>query len=200
MEGLKGNGAADFHWRWQPSAEAQWLQPGGADVANAGRSASSSEPLVATAEDWVGFRGERRDGTISGIQIATDWDRQPPRLAWRTRVGPAWSSIVVVGERLFTQEQRGEREVVSCFDANSGSQLWIHEDQGRYEENLGGVGPRATPTFAAGRIFAQGAAGRLNCLDAVTGQPVWSRDIVADASARVPTWGFSGSPLGIVPK
>src|SRR5262249_50778864 len=54
---------------------------------------------------------------------------------------------------------------------------------------------RATPTFHEGRIFAQGASGRLNCLDATTGSVVWTRDIAADSGAKVPMWGFASSPL-----
>src|SRR5262249_7731085 len=51
------------------------------------------------------------------------------------------------------------------------------------------------PTFHDGKIFSLGAKGKLNCLDAATGKPLWSRDIVADSGAKVPMWGFASSPL-----
>jgi outer membrane protein assembly factor BamB len=35
----------------------------------------------------------------------------------------------------------------------------------------------------------------LNCLDAQTGKPHWSRDIKNDSGGKVPLWGFSSSPL-----
>jgi outer membrane protein assembly factor BamB len=35
----------------------------------------------------------------------------------------------------------------------------------------------------------------MNCLDAVSGEAVWSRDIAADSGATTPMWGFSASPL-----
>jgi outer membrane protein assembly factor BamB len=60
---------------------------------------------------------------------------------------------------------------------------------------MAGPGPRATPTFHEGKIYALGATGVLNCLDPVTGAMLWSRDIVADSKAQVPIWGFSASPL-----
>ncbi len=194
MEGLRGDGSADLHWRWNPSAEQQLAQRSAANSANS-EIGASQEPVIASADDWTDFRGPLRDATVPSVKIGTDWKTNPPQLVWRTQVGPAWSSMLIVGDRLFTQEQRGEIEVVSCFDANTGRQLWVHDDPGRFEENLGGIGPRATPTFANGRIYALGAAGRLNCLDAARGSDVWSRDIIADASARAPVWGFSGSPL-----
>src|SRR5262249_42213610 len=144
---------------------------------------------------WRGFGGPGGEGTVRGIRIATDWNVAPPRLLWRKRVGPAWSSVVIVDGRLFTQEQQGEAEVVVCLDAATGQPVWSHEDPVRFADGQAGAGPRATPTFADGRLFALGATGILNCLDAATGKQQWSRNIGADAGASLPLWGFSSSPL-----
>jgi outer membrane protein assembly factor BamB len=65
----------------------------------------------------------------------------------------------------------------------------------RFTEAMSGAGPRATPTFADGRLYALGATGMLNCLDAATGAKIWSRDLVAETGAKVPIWGFASSPL-----
>jgi outer membrane protein assembly factor BamB len=40
----------------------------------------------------------------------------------------------------------------------------------------------------------------LNCLDARTGARLWQHDISADAPAKPPLWGFSGSPLVVKDK
>jgi outer membrane protein assembly factor BamB len=151
--------------------------------------------LTLGAGDWPGFRGPNRDGNLRGVRIATDWDSAPPQLVWRRRIGPAWSSIAVVGDRLFTQEQRGDQEAVVCLDAGTGHTLWSHQDAVRHEDAQSEAGPRATPTLAGGRVFALGATGILNCLDAESSDRKWSRDIAADARTKVPMWGFSSSPL-----
>src|SRR5262249_31642408 len=135
------------------------------------------------------FRGPDRDGVIHGVTIDTNWDTAPPKRLWRRRVGPAWSSVIVIGDRLFTQEQRGPPETVVCYEASTGNEVWIHEDTCRFYETVSGAGPRATPTFADGRIFTLGATGILNCLDAATGKRHWSHDIAADAPAKIPQWG-----------
>jgi hypothetical protein len=132
---------------------------------------------------------------VRGVKISGDWSASPPRLVWKRSVGPAWSSVLVVGDRLFTQEQRDGNEAVVCFDARTGDQRWAHEYPARFEETVSNVGPRATPTFAAGRLYALGATGVLTCLDAATGKRLWSREITADAEAKPPRWGYSGSPL-----
>jgi outer membrane protein assembly factor BamB len=127
-----------------------------------------------------------------------DWNEHQPKLAWRERVGPSWSTMIVVDGHVVTQEQRGDAEVIVCRDAVTGHEIWVHEDKIRFEEKLSGAGPRGTPTFADGRIYALGAKGKLNCLNAQTGEVAWSHDIVADAlvePAEMPEWGYSGSPL-----
>jgi outer membrane protein assembly factor BamB len=193
-EGMGGDGQMTLRWRWSPTPEQEYL----AELARTGQPAAPAVPrreLRLGPGDWPGFRGPNRDGTVRGVRIATDWSAAPPQLVWRRRIGTAWSSVVVVGDRLFTQEQLGDREAVVCLDAATGRTLWSHRDAARHQDVQGGAGPRATPTFAHGRIFALGATGILNCLDAATGDRQWSRDLADDAETKTPMWGFSSSPL-----
>jgi outer membrane protein assembly factor BamB len=198
VDGVNSDLQADVHWRWTPSAEDLLLAEKAAAAAHAPASRSSSaaewSPVLSPG-DWPGFRGPNRDGVVRGFSLVADWRTQTPRQVWRQRVGPAWSSVAVIGDRLFTQEQRGEQEMVVCYDATTGQERWIHEDRVRFWETVSGAGPRATPTFADGRLFTLGGTGILNCLDAATGKCQWSRDITADAGSKPPMWGFSGSPL-----
>lgn len=156
---------------------------------------ASSGPSPATPSPWPGFRGAARNGIVRGISVDTRWDVTPPTELWRRRVGPGWSSFAVGGGRLYTQEQRGDDEIVACYDVATGEPVWMHSDAVRFYESNGGAGPRATPTLAGGRVYAFGATGILNALDATTGARAWSRDVAADVDRDVPGWGFSSSPL-----
>jgi outer membrane protein assembly factor BamB len=132
---------------------------------------------------------------VSGVRIATDWAASPPVEVWRQPVGPGWSSFAVRGDHFFTQEQRGEEEVVTCYEAATGRPAWRHRDPVRFWEANAGAGPRATPTLHEGRVYSFGATGILNVLDADDGALAWSVDAGQDAEVEVPYWGFSGSPL-----
>ncbi len=186
MTQLWGNGHADFTWRWTPAL----YKP----IAPTGKAAGDVKRVP--GEDWPGLRGPERNGEVHGVRIAANWSKSPPKRIWRADIGPAWSSFAVVGNRLFTQEQRDDQhEAVVCFDAATGEPLWVHQDEARHYESQGGAGPRGTPTFANGRVFTLGATGILNCLDAVTGEPKWQHNIREDSDAKEPMWGFSCSPL-----
>ncbi len=150
--------------------------------------------LKAGAGDWPGFRGPNGDSASHGVAITTDWS-SPPKPLWRFRVGRGWSSVIVVADHLFTQEQRDQSEAVVCFDAVTGKEVWVHEDKARWDESQAGPGPRGTPFFADGFVYTFGGTGLLNCLDASNGKRKWLRDVVADSGSEIPMWGFTSSPV-----
>lgn len=198
VDGINGSSKAAVAWRWAPTAEDRYLHERTVtkkEVASTVPGTGAEQPLVLQDGDWPDFRGPGRQGELHGVRIATDWNAEPPKQLWRQRIGPAWSSVLIVAGRLFTQEQRGEAEVVVCLDAATGSEIWSHQDAARFSDGQAGAGPRATPTFADGHLFTLGATGILNCLDPATGKVLWSRNIVTDSGAPLPMWGFSSSPL-----
>jgi outer membrane protein assembly factor BamB len=195
MEGLSGSGDMTLAWRWRKSPEERYLALQAQRSASAGKPTATTAPVELTPADWPGFRGPQRDGVVRALSIATDWQTAPPKLLWKQPVGPGWSSMCIVGGRVYTQEQRGALEAVVCRDADTGAEIWAHLDGERFSEAMAGPGPRATPTFAVGRIYALTARGLLFCLDASSGEKAWQRDVAAESAAPLPIWGFCASPL-----
>ena len=188
-DGVDGDHNALFAPRWTTTAEERL-----ADV-DLKTASGETGTLADGAPAWPGFRGLHRDGHAAGTHIATDWQTTAPEELWRHPVGPGWSSFAVHGDRLYTQEQRGELEAVSCYGVDDGKLIWSHTDKIRFFEAMAGAGPRSTPALGHGRVYALGATGRLNALDAADGSLIWSTDVAEDGEVSTPMWGFSGSPL-----
>jgi outer membrane protein assembly factor BamB len=144
---------------------------------------------------WPDFRGPNRDGRYDDGAIRTEWPEGGLPLLWKQPIGAGYASFVVADGRAFTIEQRRRQEIVSAYDINNGRELWTHGWDANFEEAMGGDGPRATPTYHDGRIFALGAEGELRCLDARTGGLIWRRNILTDNGAANLQWGMSASPL-----
>jgi outer membrane protein assembly factor BamB len=189
--GFTANFENDFAWRWSQTPEERLLAQAGDEPAGAPPAPTAAE----SGAQWPGFRGPDRDGSVRGVRIATDWSASPPVELWRRPIGPGWSSFAVRGDRLYTQEQRGNNEVVTCYDTTTGKLVWTHRDAARFYESNGGAGPRSTPTLSNGRVYTFGATGILNALNAADGAVVWSRNAASDTETKVPGWGFASSPL-----
>ena len=169
-----------------------------ARAANLDDLAAPVPQLDATAAaSWPGFRGQDRDGVYRG-PMRLSWDGLTPM--WKKPIGGGRASFAVGGGRAFTIEQRERNEVVVAYDFMTGRELWTDAWRERFNSPFkgmmgGGEGPRATPTFADGLVYALGGRGEFRCLDATTGKVVWRTNILKDAGAENLTWGMAASPL-----
>ncbi len=202
-----------FSCRWKPTAVSkaeQFFKERGSRVAPANvvveadptadamskpDDLNSADSLVPTDEDNPQYLGRNRDGVVIGQPLRTDWGVKLPKQLWRHPIGLGWGSFAAIGRRAWTLEQRGPEELVVCYDIETGEELWLHSDAARFESVQGGNGPRSTPTIHDGKCYALGATGILNCLDAMSGKVIWTRNILDDAGSTNLPWGQAGSPL-----
>jgi outer membrane protein assembly factor BamB len=156
--------------------------------------ASMSTGLAQSAAiGWPGFRGLDRDGVYRGV-IRLSWEGLAPM--WKKPIGGGRASFAIAGGRAFTIEQRARNEVVAAYDVLTGKELWTNAWPERFSQWMGGgEGPRATPAWADGFVFALGGRGELRCLDAASGRLVWRINILQDTGAKNLRWGMAGSPL-----
>ena len=143
---------------------------------------------------WTNFRGPNRDGRYDELQVLTQWPASGLVPMWKQPIGVGYASFVIADGRAHTIEQRRGQEVVTAYDVATGRELWKQGWNAQYSDSTGD-GPRATPTWDDGRIYALGATGELRCLDAKTGAVAWGRNILTENQASNLSWAMAASPL-----
>jgi outer membrane protein assembly factor BamB len=166
---------------------------------------------AARADDWPQWLGPQRDGVWRETGILDKFPKDGPKLRWRTPVGGGYAGPAMADGRVYVMDRvlgEGEKdpenpfketssageERVLCLNEADGKVLWKRSYPCKYRIQYP-CGPRATPVVHGGKVYAVGAMGNLHCLDAKTGEVVWSKDFVRDYKAPVPTWGFASNPL-----
>lgn len=156
-----------------------------------------SMDLIAQTGDWPQWRGPNRDGISEETGLLKQWGPDGPPLVWKASgAGYGYSSFAIANGRLFTQGLRGDREFVIAFDVATGKEVWATPN-GKAFRNDRGDGPRGTPTVEAGKVYALSGNGELISLDAKTGKPIWSLNMLDKFGGSNITWGISESPLVI---
>jgi outer membrane protein assembly factor BamB len=156
---------------------------------------TSAGPVTNDSVYWTGFRGPERDGRYDEMPILTNWPAAGLRKLWHQPCGGGYASFALAQGRAFTIEQRRDHEVATAYEVATGRELWAQGWRAFFSESMGGDGPRATPVYDNGRVYALGAVGELRCLDAASGTVIWSVNILKDTGAGEPTYGVSASPL-----
>ena len=144
-------------------------------------------------EYWTDFRGPGRDGVYQETGININWGKGLTPV-WKQPIGLGFASFVVGEGRAYTIEQRRDQEVATAYDLATGLELWAVAWKAKFADSTGD-GPRATPTYEAGRVYVLGAEGEFRALDAKTGKSLWNKNILSDNGAGNLSWGVSAAPL-----
>ncbi len=158
--------------------------------------------LSATAADWPQYRGPNGDGSTPE-SLPAQWPAAP-KVLWKVPAGTGFGSFTVSGAWCFAIEGKGADEVLVARDAATGKDKWTANlGPARYDgggdsgtsDNKGGDGPRSTPTLAGKIIVAMHSDMVLHAFDAITGKPLWKRDLVKENAGRTIRWQNAASPL-----
>jgi outer membrane protein assembly factor BamB len=153
---------------------------------------------TAGAQDWPQWRGPNRDGVSASFTEPKAWPEQLKR-KWIVPVGVGHSSPVVVGRRVYLHSRQGEREMITCFELETGKTLWQDGYPVAYQMNPAatghGKGPKSTAVAANGKLYTLGITEILSCYDLVTGKLVWRKDFSKQFKQTSPDFGTAMSPV-----
>ncbi|MBN2506550.1 MAG: PQQ-like beta-propeller repeat protein [Verrucomicrobia bacterium] len=151
----------------------------------------------AGAADWPQWMGPQRDGLSPESGLLQSWPAGGPPLLWKaTGLGGGFSTVSVVGDRIFTAGDQQDANYVLALSRADGRVLWTAKLGKAGAPGWGGfAGPRGTPTVDGDLLYGVGQYGQVACLETATGKEVWRKDFSGDFGGERPEWGFSASPL-----
>ncbi len=158
----------------------------------------------ARCEDWPTFRGALRTAVASDKNLLTSWPEGGPKLVWETvGAGRGYSSIAVVGDKLFTLgdalsiKDGDEDEYLTAYDRKTGKQLWATKTGPAWKEmNPDWHNSRSTPTVDGDMVYAIAPKGVLVACKTSDGKEVWRKNLVDEIGGKKDDpWGYSESVL-----
>ena len=149
--------------------------------------------IKAGKADWPQFRGPNRDNVSPDKNLLTKWPKDGPKLVWKSEgVGDGFSSVAVVGEKIFTMGEKDKASFVFALDRATGERLWATKVG---QPGGGPPGPRSTPTVDGKFVYALSQEGELACLDTAKGEVKWRKNFKKDFEGSWGGWNYCESPL-----
>jgi glucose dehydrogenase len=154
----------------------------------------------ASGPGWPHLRGPTYDAhapdfSPAHTHLADSWPPSGPPVLWNREIGAGYSGLITHAGRAYTQTQSLTKQKLLALDADTGRTLWEHDYAWPYQPGGMFPGPRATPTFANGRIYFAAPDGLVACLDATDGRPVWSLNVLKQFDGRGADFGYACSPV-----
>ncbi len=153
--------------------------------------------LVSTGfaqQDWTQWRGPKLDSVAAGEKIVDTLDESTK--LWRAELpGPAGSSPIVVGDRVFLTSVDGEKLVVLCFEASSGKELWRKYVEGKDKASRdSGNSASSSPCSDGTHVWTMFGNGQVNCFT-VDGNEVWAKNLQDEYGEFQIQFGMSTTPV-----
>jgi len=140
------------------------------------------------AGDWPQILGPNRDGVAAADEIiASQWSESGPPVLWSADVGQGLAGPAVADGVVYLFHREGDSDILQALDLASGEIRWEYDYETTYRCGYhGDSGPRCVPVVRDARVYIFGAGGQLSCVNAETGEELWSR----------PTWEEFEPPEG----
>ncbi len=146
-------------------------------------------------EDWPCYGGVNHDNVSRTNGLLKGWPDSGPAEAWTANgLGEGYASVTVADGLVYTMGNVKTNEAVTAIDLETGKIAW-QQKTGAASRLQAGNGPRGTPTYDDGRVYAMGGNGDLTCLEAKTGKQLWRKNILQDFGGSNIQWGISESVL-----
>jgi len=143
--------------------------------------------------NWHQFNGPRRDNISGDTGLLKRWQEGGPSLIWKSNlIGYGFSSVSIADNIIYTAGNIENYTIITALDM-LGNILW--QTKGDLDFTNSYPGSRGTPTISDGRLYHLNGNGHILCLDARTGEKIWTLNILDKFKGRNSEWGLAESLL-----
>lgn len=139
------------------------------------------------------WRGPVRDGKFNEAGLLKEWPAEGPKLILEVEgIGKGFSSPVFDGQFIYTTGMTDSMDFVTCIDM-TGEKKWKtvygHSWMKSFPDTRGSV------TIDGDRLYVISGEGELCCLNKLTGEIRWKKEVDNQFKSERHNWGVSESPL-----
>ena len=139
------------------------------------------------------WRGENRDGIYNETGLLKEWPARGPQLLWHFEgLGEGHTSVAIANGKIYITGMHGNRLILFVFDM--AGKLLTQKEIGR-EWNTNWNGTRSSVCINDGKLYIFSGVGTLYCLDEVSLNAVWTKDLLKDFDGRELQFGMAENPL-----
>lgn len=153
----------------------------------------SAIAITTTAQELVQWRGDNRTGIYNETGLLKEWPAEGPKLLWHyDGLGKGFTSVTIVNDIIYTTGESDGNGHLFAFNLQ-GKLLWKTVYGKEWDASYPGA--RTTPVFYKGNLYLATGMGEAICLEAATGNKVWSIDMKEKFGARNLRWGIVEAPV-----
>lgn len=146
--------------------------------------------------NWPQFRGIDRNAiAVHDGEFKPNWNSENLKTKWVVDVGEGYAGPVVADGCVYLMDydRENQSDTLRCLSLEDGKEIWRYAYPLSVKRNHGMS--RTVPVIADDRVIALGPKCHLLCLNAHSGELIWTYDLVSDFSATVPPWYTGQCPL-----
>lgn len=183
-----------------PSVSASIEEPTTVDAPNASAAqqfhrAANQNSSAKANQSWPQLFGADRTSVVA-TEINPFWGPEGPPKNWSLKIGTGYGSPVVADGNVVFNHRIEDEEIIQCVDAKTGETVWKHAYPTTFETEFDySNGPYSTPVIANGQVFSAGGQGQFFCLNATTGDLIWSRDLHQEYALEDDIFAVGSTPL-----
>lgn len=147
--------------------------------------------------EWPWFRGPMRTGQVVDpkVTLLTRWPDGGPAVKWRLPLGEGYGGPAVKQGTVYLldHDPKAKRDLLRAHSLADGQEIWRTTYPVRLKRNFGYS--RTVPAVGEDFVVSIGPGGHVLAASPATGEVLWTVDLVADYSAKIPNWYNGQCPL-----